>query len=96
MTKMDGHLDGMEGVFNKYKNKMKENEDSFERFRAASKRRRLLKKNMEAKIGDMVAQLVEALAGTVDVGTGDLDADEAALFKTLRDTFVPFHGFILN
>ena len=61
LTQMDGHLEGMEDFFNDYKRKVEEakkqaaadleaGKAAYERFQATAKRRRLMKKEWEARI----------------------------------------------
>merc|ERR1711879_307184 len=74
LTKMDGHLDGLEGFFNSYKNrldkskqealsKMNDAKAQFARFQATARRRRLMKKRYEEEIAENTRKLVQKLGG---------------------------------
>jgi Ca2+-binding EF-hand superfamily protein len=72
LTQMDGHLEGMEGFFTEYKNKVREAEEEakanlalsrgdYDAFQKATRRRRLRKKEMEQNITKKTHELVVEL-----------------------------------
>ena len=96
VEKMDGHLEGMEGFFADYKNKLTESkreaqealansEERFKKFQQTACRRRLMKKQMEEKIRELGGKLISAVGEQEE--TNDKDAE---LYKTARDTFNAF------
>merc|ERR1719204_1459240 len=97
MTKMDGHLEGLEGFFKSYKDrlekskqdalmKMNDAKAQFARFQATARRRRLMKKRYEEEIAANTRKLVQKLGGT----DGEENDKGYQMYMTLKDTFNAF------
>ena len=97
LTQMDGHLEGMEGFFDNYKNKLEKSkqraqadlansEERFKKFQATARRRRLMKKAMDAKIGEITRELITQIEG----GAAEGDNEQREIYNTVRDTFNAF------
>ena len=95
MSKMDGQLEGLEGIFEEYKAKLdksrkeaeeriKNSEASFKNFQATVRKRRLMKKQMGERIAEITRELVNKMGGE------DQNTQELEMYKTLKDTFNAF------
>merc|ERR1712048_70788 len=98
LSQMDGKLDGLEGIFKAYKERLeKAKQDALdnlnnqkhllERFQATARRRRLMKKRWEEEIAKMTRQLVEKLDESERNANNEKDFE---LYTTLKDTFNAF------
>ena len=100
---MDGHLEGLEDIFNEYKRKRKEAEEEAKRQQQAAmkrfanlkkteRRRRLLKKKTQENIENVTNVLIVKLTDMLGSKAKVQPRDEKryAFYKRLKDTFNAF------
>jgi Ca2+-binding EF-hand superfamily protein len=100
VQQMDGSLDGLENIFADYKRKleasttqsgidMKMSEEKFRAFQAAARKRRILKRQNEEKVQEMVRNLGKQLSSMT--GTKMVENhEEYEAYNTIKDTFQAF------
>ena len=65
-------------------------ETRFAAFKATEKRRRLMKKEWEAKIGELSRTIIEKLASLSKKPVPTKDSEDMKVYNTLKDTFNAF------
>ena len=92
---MDGHLDGLEDFFARYKEKLAESQNTFQSFRATEKRRRAMMKKNRQQISDLTSRLVIEISTLLNKPMASSDSQEKELFNNLRDVTLPSPQFQL-
>jgi len=105
LTQMDGHLEWMDGFFETYKERVEKAKNEAEagrmsaqeRYRALQKtarRRRLMKKQTEEKIGRLTPELIITLRKLQGEEIMEDEDEKLTFYNTLKDTFNAFGKFL--
>merc|ERR1711972_1275527 len=80
----------LKSLFDKMGVEYGNSQDRFAAFKATEKRRRLMKKEWEAKIADLSKQIIEKLSALSKKPIPTKDSEDTKVYITLKDTFNAF------